>query len=317
MLKEVNSVKKPELLVTPHSVEHVKQLIEAGADAFVIGEQKFGLRLAGEFTLADVEKVTNLAHAAGKKVYVSVNALFHNDRLDDLYAYMQELERIQPDALLFGDPAVVMAVRELGTTVPLHWSPETIATNWFQVNYWAERGAKRAVLARELSMEEVIEIKENANAEIEVQVHGMTCMFQSKRSLLGNYFLYRDQAMEVENRKENKNMFLHDKERKNKYPIYEDMNGTHIFSPNDMCIIDELGELFEAGIDSLKFDAVLQTPEYTVTVTNLYRQAIDAYFEQGEEAYEDLKDDLLSQIEEIQPALRPLDTGFIFKETVY
>ncbi len=310
-------MKKPELLVTPHNVEHLAQLIEAGADAFVIGEQKFGLRLAGEFTLADVEKSVEIAHAAGKKVYVAVNALFHNDRLDDLYAYMQEMERIRPDALLFGDPAVVMAVRELNITVPLHWSPETIATNWFQVNYWAERGATRAVLARELSMDEVTEIKEHANAEIEVQVHGMTCMFQSKRSLLGNYFLYRDQAMEIENRKENKSMFLHDKERKNKYPIYEDMNGTHIFSPNDMCIIDELTELFEVGIDSLKFDAILQTPEYTVTVTNLYRQAIDAYFDKGEDAYEDLKDELLEKIEEIQPALRPLDTGFIFKETVY
>lgn len=310
-------MKKPELLVTPHNVEHLAQLIEAGADAFVIGEQKFGLRLPGEFSVADIEKSVEIAHAAGKKVYVSVNALFHNDRLDDLYEYMQELERIAPDAILFGDPAVVMAVRELNITVPLHWSPETIATNWFQVNYWAERGAKRTVLARELSMEEVTEIKEKTNAEIEVQVHGMTCMFQSKRSLLGNYFLYRDQAMEIENRKENKNMFLHDKERKNKYPIYEDMNGTHIFSPNDMCIIDELTELFEAGIDSLKFDAILQTPEYTVTVTNLYRQAIDAYFDQGEDAYEDLKDELLQKIEEIQPALRPLDTGFIFKETVY
>ena len=310
-------MKKPELLVTPHSVEHLEQLIEAGADAFVIGEQKFGLRLAGEFTIDDVEQSVKIAHAAGKKVYVSVNALFHNERLDDLYAYMKEMERIGPDALLFGDPAVVMAVRELNITVPLHWSPETIATNWFQVNYWAERGAKRTVLARELSMEEVTEIKEHANAEIEVQVHGMTCMFQSKRSLLGNYFLYRDQAMEIENRKENKNMFLHDKERKNKYPIYEDLNGTHIFSPNDMCIIDELSELFEVGIDSLKFDAILQTPEYTVKVTNLYRQAIDAYFDQGPDAYEDIKDDLLEKIEEIQPALRPLDTGFIFKETVY
>ncbi len=310
-------MKKPELLVTPHNVANLEQLIEAGADAFVIGEQKFGLRLAGEFTLADVEQSVNIAHAAGKKVYVSVNALFHNDRIEDLYAYMQEMERIQPDALLFGDPAVVMAVRELNITVPLHWSPETIATNWFQVNYWAERGAKRTVLARELSMEEVTEIKENVEAEIEVQVHGMTCMFQSKRSLLGNYYLYRDQAMEIENRKDSKNMFLHDKERKNKYPIYEDVNGTHIFSPNDMCIIDELTELFEVGIDSLKFDAILQTPEYTVTVTNLYRQAIDAYFDQGEDAYEDLKDSLLEKIEEIQPALRPLDTGFIFKETVY
>lgn len=313
----MRKVKKPELLVTPQSTKHVKALIEAGADAFVIGEQQFGLRLAGEFTVAQVEEATNLIHAAGKKVYVAVNALFHNDRIEALEAYVQEMQRIGVDALLFGDPAVVMAVREFGITIPLHWSAETIATNWFQVNYWGERGAKRAVLARELSLDEVIEIKENTEHEIEVQVHGMTCMFQSKRKLLGNYFLYRDEVMEIEQRKDSKNMFLHDKERKNKYPIYEDINGTHIFSPNDMCIIDELTELFEAGIDSLKFDGVLQSFDYVVSVTNLYRQAIDTYFEQGEDAYEDLKDELLAKIEEIQPELRPLDTGFIYKETVY
>lgn len=313
----MRKVKKPELLVTPQSTKHVKALIEAGADAFVIGEQQFGLRLAGEFTVAQVEEATNLIHAAGKKVYVAVNALFHNDRIEALEAYVQEMQRIGVDALLFGDPAVVMAVREFGITIPLHWSAETIATNWFQVNYWGERGAKRAVLARELSLDEVIEIKENTEHEIEVQVHGMTCMFQSKRKLLGNYFLYRDEVMEIEQRKDSKNMFLHDKERKNKYPIYEDINGTHIFSPNDMCIIDELTELFEAGIDSLKFDGVLQSFDYVVSVTNLYRQAIDTYFEQGEDAYESLKDELLAKIEEIQPELRPLDTGFIYKETVY
>ncbi|MGN7476733.1 peptidase U32 family protein [Solibacillus silvestris] len=310
-------MKKPELLLTPQSVEHIAALLDAGADAFVIGEQKFGLRLAGEFTVAEVEQATKLIHAAGKKVYVAVNALFHNDRLDALDEYLAEMQRIGVDALIFGDPAVIVAVRELGITIPLHWNPETTATNYFQVNYWGERGSKRAVLARELSVDEVIEIKENTEHEIEVQVHGMTCMFQSKRSLLGNYFLYRDEAMEVENRKENKNMFLHDKERKNKYPIYEDMNGTHIFSPNDMCIIEELNELFEAGIDSLKIDGVLQEFDYVVKVTSLYRQAIDAYFEKGEDAYDDIKSELFEQVEAIQPALRPLDTGFIYKETVY
>ncbi|BAK15934.1 collagenase [Solibacillus silvestris StLB046] len=310
-------MKKPELLVTPQSIEHITALLEAGADAYVIGEQKFGLRLAGDFTVAQVEEATKLIHAAGKKVYVAVNALFHNDRLDALDEYLVEMQRIGVDALLFGDPAVIIAVRENNVTIPLHWNPETTATNFFQVNYWGERGSKRAVLARELSVDEVIEIKENTKHEIEVQVHGMTCMFQSKRALLGNYFLYRDEAMEIENRKENKNMFLHDKERKNKYPIYEDMNGTHIFSPNDMCIIEELNELFEAGIDSFKIDGVLQTFDYTVTVTKLYRQAIDTYFEQGEDAYDDIKSELFEQIEAIQPALRPLDTGFIYKETVY
>ena len=182
-------MKKPELLVTPQSVAHVQDLLKAGADAFVIGEQKFGLRLAGEFNVAQVEEATKIIHEAGKKVYVAVNAIFHNDRLDELDSYLKEMQRIGVDALIFGDPAVVMAVRELGITIPLHWNPETIATNWFQVNYWGERGSKRAVLARELSLDEVLEIKENAKAEIEVQVHGMTCMFQSKRSLIRELFL--------------------------------------------------------------------------------------------------------------------------------
>lgn len=310
-------MKKPELLVTPQSVQHIKDLIEAGADAFVVGEQKFGLRLPADFSVEEIKEATEIAHNAGRKIYVAVNALFHNDRLEDLKAYLQQMKEIGVDALIFGDPAVVMYVRELNIDIPLHWNPETTATNWFQANYWGERGSKRAVLARELSLDEILEIKENAKVEVEVQVHGMTCMFQSKRKLLGNYFLYRGEVMEIENRKENKNMFLHDKERKNKYPIYEDMNGTHIFSPKDICLIDELSELLEAGIDSFKFDGILQSYDYVVKVTNIYRRAIDAYLEGGIDAYEDMKDSLYDEILEIQPELRPLDTGFIFKETVY
>lgn len=309
-------MKKPELLVTPQSVAHLEQLIEAGADAFLIGEQQFGLRLAGEFTIEDIGQSVALAHAANKKVYVSMNGLYHNDRVDSLRPYMEKLESFGVDGITFGDPAVVMAKREAGLSIPLHWNTETTATNWFTANYWGKRGATRAVLARELSMDEVVEIKENAEVAIEVQVHGMTCMFQSKRSLLGNYFLFQDKAMEVENRSKNKNMFLHDKERHNKYPIFEDGNGTHIFSPNDMCIIDELNELIDAGIDSFKIEGVLQDADYVTRVTQLYRQAIDAYV-QSPDTYDNIKSGLLAEIEEMQPEHRPLDTGFFFKETVY
>ena len=310
----MTKLKKPELLVTPTSVAHIEALLEAGADAFVVGEQKFGLRLAGEFTVAQIKEATALVHAAGKKIYVAVNALFHNDLIDDLDAYMVEVAKLEVDGFIYGDPAVIMACRENDITIPLHWNPETTATNWFTANYWGERGANRAVLARELSMEEVIEIKENANVAIEVQVHGMTCMFQSKRPLLGHYFLYQDKVMEVENRKDNRNMFLHDDERNNKYPIYEDANGTHIFSPNDMCIIDEIDELMDAEIDAFKIDGVLQTADYITQVTALYRKAIDAYVDG---TYDDERDALREAVEAIQPAHRPLDTGFIFKETVY
>lgn len=122
--------------------------------------------------------------------------------------------------------------------------------------------------------------------------------------------------MEVENRKMQENMFLHDKERGNKYPIFEDENGTHIMSPNDMCMIDELQEMLEAGIDSFKIDGILKSPEYMIAVTEVYRKAIDLFLEEPD-LYDDQKDELLEAIEEIQPANRPLDTGFYFKETVY
>ncbi|URM34015.1 U32 family peptidase [Cytobacillus firmus] len=309
-------MKKPELLVTPTSVEDIGPLMSAGADAFVVGEQRYGLRLAGEFTREDVKEAVELAHKHGKKVYVAMNALFHNDKVPELEDYISFLKEINADAIIFGDPAVLMAARSAAPDMKLHWNTETTATNWYTCNYWGRKGAKRAVLAREINMDAIIEIKENAEVEIEVQVHGMTAMFQSKRSLLGNYYEYQGKALEVENRKQEKNMFLHDKERENKYPIFEDENGTHIMSPNDICIIDELQEMIEAGIDSFKIDGILKTPEYIAAVTKLYRKAIDLCVEDPDQ-YDEIKDGLLTEVEEIQPANRPLDTGFFFKETVY
>ncbi|MDX1807762.1 MAG: peptidase U32 family protein [Paenisporosarcina sp.] len=309
-------MKKPELLVTPKTVDHLQELIAAGADAFLIGEKQFGLRLPGEFTLEEIEQSVCLAHAVNKKVYVSMNALFHNERIDSISPYMKKLQEARVDGIVFGDPAIVQIKKDSQLSIPLHWNTETTATNWFTANYWGRRGANRAVLARELSLEEVIEIKEHAEVAIEVQVHGMTCMFQSKRTLLGNYFLYQDQAMKIENRSSQKPMFLHDKERNNNYPIFEDENGTHIFSPNDMCLIDELGELIDAEIDSFKIEGILQEETYITKVTRLYRLAIDVYMESPKK-YEDLKSQLLDSIKEIQSESRPLDTGFFFKETVY
>lgn len=309
-------MKKPELLVTPTCLGDIETLAKAGADAFIIGEQRYGLRLAGEFLRDDVARAIQLAHGFGKKVYVAMNAIFHNDKVDELANYVQFLSAAGADAIVFGDPAVLLTVKEVAPHMKLHWNTETTATNWYACNYWGRKGAKRAVLARELSMDEVIETKEHSEVEIEVQVHGMACMFQSKRSLIGNYFEYQGKVMEIHNKKLGKNMFLHDKERNNKYPIFEDENGTHIMSPNDICIIDELEELVDAGIDSFKFDGVLKTPEYIAEVTKKYRKAIDLCVEDRKQ-YEEIKNELFAEIEAIQPPNRPLDTGFFFKETVY
>jgi putative protease len=314
--KEVKKMAKLELLVTPHTVEDILPLAEAGADAFVVGEMRYGLRLAGEFNREQVKKAIELGHSQGKKVYVAMNAIFHNEKANELSEYIRFAADANADAIIFGDPAVLMAAREAAPEMKLHWSTETTGTNWYTCNYWGRKGAKRAVLAREINMDAIIEIKENAEVEIEVQVHGMSCMFQSKRSLLGNYYEYQGKVLEVENRKLQDEMFLHDKERGNKYPIFEDENGTHIMSPSDMCMIDELQDMLDAGVDSFKIDGILKSAEYLLEVTKAYREAIDLFMKDPD-LYEDKKNELLARIEKIQPANRLLDTGFFFKETVY
>ncbi|MDU6506980.1 MAG: peptidase U32 family protein [Staphylococcus sp.] len=305
-----------ELLVTPKSLNHMKTLIELGADAFVIGEQKFGLRLPGEFNREDVRKAVNLAHEHDKKVYVAVNGIFHNYHLNALENYIEFLHEIRVDRIIFGDPAVVMYVKKQDNPIPLNWDAETIVTNYFKCNYWGGKGAKRAVLARELNLDEILNIKKHANVEIEVQVHGMTCMFQSKRMLLGNYYTFQDRQMKIQRSENDQDLLLYDEERENKYPVFEDYNGTHIMSPNDICLIEELEPFFEANIDSFKIDGILQSEAYINTVTAQYREAIDLYHEDPE-AYEDEKFMLIDPIEEIQPEHRPFDEGFLYKQTVY
>lgn len=305
-----------ELLVTPKSVNHIEVLIEKGADAFVIGEQKFGLRLAGEFNREAMREAVNLAHSKDKKIYAAVNGLFHNYHLNAVESYIEFLHEINVDRIIFGDPAVIMFVKNQDNPIPLNWDAETLVTNYFQCNYWGKKGAKRAQLARELNLEEILNIKANANVEIEVQVHGMTCMFQSKRMLLGNYYTFQERQLKIERNLVADELLLYDEERDNKYPVFEDYNGTHIMSPHDICLIEELDPLLEAGIDALKIDGVLQSEEYINVCTEQYREAIDLYNEDPE-AYEDKKFMLVDPIEAIQPEHRPFDEGFLYKQTVY
>ncbi|MGY3480774.1 MULTISPECIES: peptidase U32 family protein [Staphylococcus] len=305
-----------ELLVTPKSVKHIETLIEKGADAFVIGEQKFGLRLAGEFKREALIEAVELIHNHGKKVYVAVNGIFHNYHLNALKSYIDFLHEVKVDRIIFGDPAVVMYVNEQENPIPLNWDAEALVTNYFQCNYWGKKGAQRAQLARELSLDEILNIKQHSDVEIEVQVHGMTCMFQSKRMLLGNYFTFQERQMKIHRNKVANELLLYDEERDNKYPVFEDYNGTHIMSPNDICLIEELDQLLAANIDAFKIDGVLQTEEYINVCTEQYREAIDL-FNEDPEAYDDEKFMLVDPIEAIQPEHRPFDEGFLYKQTVY
>lgn len=309
-------MKKPEILVTPTKVDDIRRLSDAGATAILIGEEKFALRLAGEFNREDIIEAINQAHEKGVKVYVAMNALFHNNKLPLLPNYISFLADAGVDAIVFGDPAVLMVAREVAPTMQLHWNTETTATNYFTANYWGRKGAKRAVMAREINMDSIVETKENAELEIEVQVHGMTCMFQSKRMLIGNYMAFQGKDLRVEGRSKDRSLFIHDPERDAKYPIFEDENGTHIMSSNDICIIDELEDMLEAGLDCFKIDGILKSVEYTEKVTALYNEAIELYLEDPD-AYQDKKYFYLQEAEKLQPLNRSLDTGFFFKETVY
>lgn len=307
---------KPELLVTPVSVANTAEVIDAGADAVMIGEELYGLRLAGEFDRKAVQEAVTIAHKRGAKVYVAMNALFHNEALPKLPDYLAFLEEAGVDAVVFGDPAVLVNAKQYAPSIELHWNTETTATNWYTANYWGRKGSSRAVLARELNMESVIEIKENAEVAIEVQVHGMTCMFQSKRTLIGNYMEFQGKDLGVEGRSKDRTLVLHDPERDVKYPIWEDWNGTHIMSPKDMCIIDELDELIDAEVDSFKIDGVLKEAGYMRDITGLYRRAIDQYMSSPADYMEE-KHEWRERAEALQPDNRELDTGFFFKETVY
>ncbi|MFV9510957.1 peptidase U32 family protein [Tepidibacillus sp. LV47] len=306
----MSAKKKPELLVTAKNLDEARQLIHSGADALHIGGKEYGLRLPGHFTLDQIGEATEIAHQNNKKVYVVMNALFHNEMLIGLDEYIEKLAQFQVDGIVFGDPAVLMIAKKVAPQIALHWNTETTSTNYQTVKYWAKKGVTRAILARELSLEEVIDIKKHVDIEVQVQVQGMTCIFHSKRQLVTSYLNYTGQ--EIKNTSQERGLFLKEHKRPDeRYPVFEDPHGTHIMSAEDICMIDHLGRLIDAGIDSFKIDGILKSTDYLIKVVQYYRIAIDQYVN-GNEITVTTKD-----IQKIQPKNRPLGTGFYFKEQYY
>ncbi|MGD8188899.1 peptidase U32 family protein [Brevibacillus ginsengisoli] len=309
-------MKKPELLVSAKSFASVVPLLDAGADALSIGDARYGLRNAGDFTIEEINQTVKIAHERGAKVYVNVNALLHNDELNGLEEYLGHLDSIGVDGIVFGDPSVLLTAREVTPNLKLHWSMEMLSTSFDTVNYWASKGATRAVLARELTIDETIENRENSAIEIQAQIHGATCIFHSRRDLVTAYFGYQGRDVEQESTGMERGLYMKEEKRQTvNYPIYEDAHGTHVMSAEDICMIDGLEDFINGGIDSLKIEGLLQTEEYILTVTKLYRRAIDLCLTDVE-AYRDQAMNFLDQIEAIQPANRPLNTGFYYKPPI-
>lgn len=309
-------MKKPELVVSCSTVTELKRLIEAGADAVIIGEARYGMRLPGEVKLDEMQEAVSWAHEQKASVYVAVNNIFDNNALEGLFDYLAKLQEYEVDAVIFGDPAVLMNARSLPKPLALHWNAEMTSTNYATANYWAKQGATRVVLARELNMEQVLAFKEHAELAVEVQVHGITNIYHSKRELVKNYIEHQGKDSDDQDRSIERGLFLIEHERRDqRYPVYEDSNGTHIMSSEDICMLENLPELMDGQIDSLKIEGLLKSSQYNETVVRSYRAVIDAYAADPE-GYS-FQQEWLDAIVKLQDPERELSYGFFYKEQVY
>lgn len=308
--------KKPELLGTASSLEELYRLAEAGADAFLIGEERYGMRLSGEFKVEDIAQAVDYAHEHGKRIYVAVNNLMTNDLLEGLPDYMKQMAKLQVDGIEFGDPAIVGLAREYAPEIALHWNAEMTSTNATTANYWGRKGATRAVLARELNMDEITGMIDTLEVEAQVQVHGMTNIYHSKRRLVGSYMQHQGRPVDGDDLGLQRGLFLIEAERRDeKFPIYEDNNGTHIMSSEDVCILEDLHLLMEAGVQSFKIEGILKSIAYNETAVRMFRQAIDQYA-QDPEQYE-FDESWMDEIRRMQDPERELSFGFFYKEQVF
>lgn len=279
--------RKPELLIPASNLEVLKTAVIFGADAVYIGGEAFGLRAkAKNFSKEDMQEGIRFAHENGVKVYVTANILAHNRDLEGARAYFGELREIDPDALIISDPGMFSIARQVWPEAEIHISTQANNTNYMTYRFWWEQGAKRVVSARELSLEEIREIRENIPEKMEIEsfVHGAMCISYSGRCLLSNYFTGRDANQGECTHPCRWKYAVMEESRPGEYlPVYENERGTFIFNSRDLCMIEHIPELMEAGIDSFKIEGRMKTALYVATVARTYRKAIDDYLRSEEE----------------------------------
>lgn len=274
--------KKVELLAPAGDMERLEAAVKFGADAVFMAGDSFGLRAnAKNFNREAMKEAVNYAHENGVNVHITMNIVPHDEDMVGIEDYLKFLDEIGVDALIISDPGIFSIAKEL-TDIDLHVSTQASVTNSATVNFWYNMGAKRVILARELSLEEIIEIRDNTpkDLEIEVFVHGAMCISYSGRCLLSNYMTGRDANRGDCAQACRWKYSIQEENRPGEYyPIEEDGSGTYIMNSKDLCLIDELDKLIEAGIDSFKIEGRMKTAFYVATVIRSYRQAIDAYYE--------------------------------------
>ena len=309
----MRDMNKPELLVPASSLEVLKTAVIFGADAVYIGGEAFGLRAkAKNFSMEDMKEGIAFAHERGVKVYVTANILAHNSDLKGAEEYFKELKVIGPDALIISDPGMFTIAQRVWPDVEIHISTQANNTNYETFLFWQRMGAKRVVSARELSIHEIRQIRDNIpdDLEIETFIHGAMCISYSGRCLLSNYFTGRDANHGACTHPCRWKYAVVEEKRPGEYlPVYENERGTYIFNSKDLCMIEYIPEIVNAGIDSLKIEGRMKTALYVATVARTYRKAIDDYFE-SEEKYRQNMDWYKAEIAKC--TYRQFTTGFFF-----
>lgn len=300
-----------EIIATAESIEQAASLFEAGVDCVYIGEDAYGLRMPASLSKDEIAAITNIAHQQNKRVIVAVNAIMHNDRIAKIVPYLQFLQTIGVDAVTVGDTGVIHLIKKHELTLPFIYDAQTMVTSANQINFWVKRGAVGAVVARELTFEELQAIQQKVPVPIEVQVYGATCIYQSKRPLVTNYFNFTEQNRQVS---KDENLFLSEyKNEELQYSIFEDINGTHIFASYDLNLLPHLDMLFHANITRWKLDGIFVKGEPFVQIAKLFVEAKRALLEGrwSQNVYASLNEQLTTY----HPANRTLDTGFFFKDS--
>ncbi|MDD3252497.1 MAG: U32 family peptidase [Lachnospiraceae bacterium] len=274
-------MRETELLIPAGSLEVLKTAVIYGADAVYLGGEAFGLRAkAKNFTNEEIKEGIAFAHARGVRVYITANILAHNEDLPGVEAYFEEMKEIRPDALIISDPGVFAIARRVLPDMELHVSTQANNTNYGTYLFWHQMGAKRVVSARELSLQEIKEIRARIPEEMEIEsfIHGAMCISYSGRCLLSNFLTGRDANQGACTHPCRWKYSIVEETRPNEYmPVFENERGTYIFNSKDLCMIEHIPELMDAGIDSFKVEGRMKTALYVATVARTYRKAIDDF----------------------------------------
>lgn len=305
------NIVKPELLAPAGNLEKLQAALIYGADAVYFGGKNFSLRAFGDnFTREEILEAIDFTHGLGKKIYAAVNIFAHNADIAALADYLKFLARAGVDAVLISDLGVLTLAKEL-TDLKIHVSTQANVTNWRAAKFFHELGAERIVLARELTCAEILDIKANCAAELEIFIHGAMCISYSGRCWLSKFLTGRDANLGACTHSCRWKYNLVEEKRAGEYfPVGEDEHGSYVMNSKDLCLLPYLDKVIQSGVSSLKIEGRMKSINYVAGVVKVYRAAIDSYFDNPNEFK--IRDEWLDELDKI--AHRPYTTGFFMND---